>query len=157
MAKDQTEASLSSYIWFNNKSKPLYIDGGSKSSYGPMANDPLDDERCNAKIYQVGNSDRVVLIPTCDIKCGDEIFVSYGKEYWSDQPHCDLDVLRAAQSYYADASDTVKEVITPFTIASKFQNSTPLSATANEWYPDSPQSTTPDDDAQSIDSQELVF
>ena len=125
-------------------------------SYGPMANDPLDDERCNAKIHQVGNSNRVILVPTCDIKSGDEIFVSYGKEYWSDQPHCDLDVLQAAQSYYADASDTVNEVITPFTIASKLKNITPLSATANEWYPDTPQSAISDDDVQSIDSQELL-
>ena len=82
-----------------------------------MANDPLDDEKCNAKIHQVGNSNRVILIPTCDIKCGDEIFVSYGKEYWMDQPHCDLDVLLAAQAYYADPADSIKETLTPFTIA----------------------------------------
>ena len=119
-----------------------------------MANDPLDDEKCNAKIHQVGNSNSVVLIPTCDIKCGEEIFVSYGQEYWSDQPHCDLDVLHAAQAYYANPADRVKELVTPFTIANNNNVNSTLSPTATEWYPDSPQSSTVDDDHQSIDSQE---
>ena len=48
-------------------------------------------------------------------------------------------MLEEAQSYYASASDTTREITTPFTIAKLVGEQSNLSATATEWYPDSPQ------------------
>ena len=80
--KDDVESSDSVYIWENcDDDAPLYLDGNPQTSYGPLANDPLDDHRCNAKIVQLGQSREVVLIPTCDISKGDVIFLSDGAEY----------------------------------------------------------------------------
>ena len=99
--KDQSIASDSIYIRYNgNKADPLYIDGDPITSYGPKSNDPFDAERFNAKIMQLPNSNQVCLMPTCDIRKGEEIFVAYGAEYWSDQPHLDSATLQQAQAHY---------------------------------------------------------
>ena len=48
--------------------------------YGRYANDPLDDLLVNAKILWKDN--RMVLVAMVDIEEGDEIYVSYAKDYW---------------------------------------------------------------------------
>ena len=51
--------------------------------YGRYTNDPLDDTLVNAKVITKG--DRLVIIATTDIYEGDEIFISYGAQYWAEK------------------------------------------------------------------------
>ena len=116
--KDQSIASDSIYIWYNgNKANPLYIDGDPVTAYGPKADDPFDDKQCIAKIMQLPNSNQVCLMPTCDIRKGEEIFVAYGAEYWSDQPHLDSATLQQARAHYYEKPEYIPS--NPFNIASQ--------------------------------------
>lgn len=50
------------------------------SCYGRFINDPIDDHLVNAKIIVKGN--KFYVVATEDITPGQEIFISYGKDYW---------------------------------------------------------------------------
>ena len=57
---------------------------GARSSYGYYANDPLHNHSLiNAEIRYDKNMGSVVLKALRDIDIGEEIFVSYGSQYWS--------------------------------------------------------------------------
>jgi hypothetical protein len=58
---------------------------GDKNTFGPLANDPRDETRDNAKIVYV-NSKRSFKLQVLEnaIEPGEEIFVSYGDDYWKD-------------------------------------------------------------------------
>ena len=58
-----------------------YIDARNEDDcYGRFANDPLDDLLVNAKI--LWHNGKMVLIAMTNIKKGDEIYISYSKDYW---------------------------------------------------------------------------
>lgn len=53
------------------------------SCFGRYINDPRDDTLVNAKVVLKGG--RLVVIAIMDIYEGDEIFIDYGADYWSDK------------------------------------------------------------------------
>ena len=53
------------------------------SCYGRYINDPLDESLLNAKAVVRGG--RLMIVATEEIRPGDEIFLSYGSEYWMDR------------------------------------------------------------------------
>eukprot|EP00661_Eupelagonemidae_sp_cell13_P002761 gene2761-2853_t len=55
------------------------------SCYGRFAQDPIDDEKVNAKIKL--RNGKVVVMAMMDIDDADEILVSYGGNYWEDRLH----------------------------------------------------------------------
>lgn len=66
------------------KGTVVFIDSDQDDScYGRYANDPIDESLVNAKILWRNN--RLVLIATGDIEIGEEILVSYQKEYWQER------------------------------------------------------------------------
>lgn len=87
LTAEEAQKSKSAYIFEAKDSKTgktLYIDAAREDScFGRFANDPRDDHLVNAKIVLKGG--RLVVIATTDIEPGDEIFVDYGVEYWSDK------------------------------------------------------------------------
>ena len=66
------------------KGGKVYIDARNPTScWGRFINDPLDDTLVNAKVRVKGS--RLFVVATTDIKPGDEVFISYGPEYWMDR------------------------------------------------------------------------
>jgi SET domain-containing protein len=68
------------------KETKIYIDSWEEDScYGRYVNDPLNDHLVNARIVMRG--DKMILIALEEIKPGQEIFISYGEEYWEVRQH----------------------------------------------------------------------
>lgn len=86
---------------------PAYLghfvnDGGQLLSQKGFTDYILDSfENANAKHRDVQDGSHMVLIATRDLTKGEEIFVTYGPEYWMDQP-CFVD---DGGSIYGDAED----------------------------------------------------
>ncbi len=57
-----------------------FIDGDPLKGFGALSNDPRDDGRVNAQLRW--NGEAVMMYATEDIFAGEEIFISYGLEYW---------------------------------------------------------------------------
>ena len=55
------------------------------SCYGRYAQDPIDEDQVNAKIQW--RKGQMVVVATCPIAAGDEIYVHYGLDYWKDRLH----------------------------------------------------------------------
>ena len=55
------------------------------SCYGRYAQDPIDEDLVNAKI--LWRKGKMVVVATCPIAPGDEIYVHYGLDYWKDRLH----------------------------------------------------------------------
>jgi uncharacterized protein len=73
----------SDYI-FQSINELLAIDANDPlSCYGRYANDSLSQMKINVKFTKAMNEDGAKLIAIKDIKKGDEIFISYGYNYWS--------------------------------------------------------------------------
>ena len=67
----------SKYLWADTEDPDFVVDlHNPNSCYARYANDPLDDEKCNAKLKRIGN--QVYLTATRDIYPNEEIFVAYG-------------------------------------------------------------------------------
>jgi len=65
----------------NKEGDMTFVDAANiQSCFGRFANDPRDDSQVNAKIIAKGN--RFYLVATTEIAPGDEIYLSYGLEYW---------------------------------------------------------------------------
>ena len=82
--------SACSYLWGPN-SKPgcipppdwFCVDARDPNScYGRYSNDPFDDEKVDAKILRNKSTNTIHLYPTREILAGEEIYISYGPEYW---------------------------------------------------------------------------
>lgn len=68
------------------KEKKIYIDSWEEGScYGRFINDPRNDHLVNARIVMRG--DKMVVIALEEIKPGQEIFISYGEDYWKARSH----------------------------------------------------------------------
>ena len=63
----------------------MFLRGDRTSSYGPYANDRMIDHLANAKIVWEGS--QAYLCATQDIFPGEEVYVSYGDDYW--RMHCE--------------------------------------------------------------------
>ena len=64
----------------------ICIDGQDETScYGRFAQDPINEDLVNAKI--LWRKGQMVLVATCPISPGDEIYVHYGLDYWKDRLH----------------------------------------------------------------------
>jgi hypothetical protein len=50
-------------------------------------NDPLNDAYVNCMFVPEPKFHRCAVVATRDIKCGEELFVSYGEAYWSTRAH----------------------------------------------------------------------
>ena len=98
LTAEQAAQSSSAYIFEAKDAKSgkiLYIDAEKETScFGRYANDPRNDHLVNAKIVLKGG--RLVMIATTEIGPGDEIFVDYGVDYWSDK----LQYLKADEAAY---------------------------------------------------------
>jgi hypothetical protein len=69
-----------------NRVKRYYVDSWEEDScYGRFVNDPLNDHLVNARIIMKG--DKMLLMALEPIRPGQEIFISYGKEYWNARSH----------------------------------------------------------------------
>ena len=55
------------------------------SCYGRFAQDPINEDLVNAKI--LWRRGQMVVVATCPISPGDEIYVHYGLDYWKDRLH----------------------------------------------------------------------
>jgi len=72
----------------------VYIDGEAElSCYGRFAQDPIDEHLVNAKI--LWRKGKMVVVSTCAIRPGDEIYIEYGLDYWRDRLHVLEPELRA--------------------------------------------------------------
>ena len=62
---------------------PMYNTGviGSKTTYGPMINDPRDESKENCRIEYFKNKFRVIALET-EIEPDEELFLTYGEDYW---------------------------------------------------------------------------
>ena len=64
----------------------VYVDSWEEDScYGRYVNDPLNDHLVNARIVMRG--DKMVLVALEEIRPGQEIFISYGEDYWKARQH----------------------------------------------------------------------
>ena len=68
------------------------------SCYGRYINDSLSMRKTNCQFTKYSDSDNAYMIASKDIKKGEEIFVKYGKSYWSGEnliglPQLDLDFI----------------------------------------------------------------
>jgi hypothetical protein len=62
----------------------VYVDSTSEAGcYGRYAQDPINEDLVNAKI--LWKRGKMVLVATCPISPGDEIYVHYGIDYWKDR------------------------------------------------------------------------
>ena len=62
----------------------IFVDAIMETScYGRFANDPIEENVVNAKILWNGHT--AVIVAQTEIAEGDEIFVCYGREYWSNR------------------------------------------------------------------------
>ena len=86
ITRAEAEESDSGYIFetVTKEGTHLCIDARDETScFGRYINDPRDDTLVNAKVVLKGG--RLVVIATTDLYEGDEVFISYGAEYWSDK------------------------------------------------------------------------
>jgi len=62
---------------------PTYLTGiiGSKTTYGPLINDPRDETKLNCRIVYSKKQFRVIALES-EIEIGEELFLSYGEDYW---------------------------------------------------------------------------
>lgn len=76
----------SDYVFeYEVKGKAVCVDARMlRSCYGRFINDPVDDHRVNnARAVTRGN--RLIIVATTEIQPGEEIFISYGLDYWMDR------------------------------------------------------------------------
>jgi hypothetical protein len=56
---------------------------GKPGTYGVKINDPLNDSRCNCKVTYLEGQNRFMIEATMDIDPYQEVFMAYGKAYWT--------------------------------------------------------------------------
>ena len=90
------------------KFEMVYIDAWEEDScFGRFINDPLDDHLVNAKIVVKGN--KFYVVATDKIHPGQEIFISYGENYWRARQHL-LSENHRSQTEGARVQDCQKRV-----------------------------------------------
>jgi hypothetical protein len=86
-----THLPTSDSIWegppCSDSGRGRWVVGDKSISYGPYANDSLDDSKVNAHIHYDSVRDRFVLKALCDIRAYEEIFIAYGAGFWYHHLH----------------------------------------------------------------------
>ena len=88
LTMEQARNSDSYYLF--KVGKDTVIDAENSESLGRYCNDPIKFSKYNAKIKAHTKTETASIVATKKIKKGEEIYVSYGIDYWMNTDHFDL-------------------------------------------------------------------